>query len=169
MLGASFYRYWLIDDKVLEKIPAKAESIYRRVCLLPFVVKFVVYASVLSPNSAELRVFCMTDDKTEKALEQREGFIMVARSRDVEVYDEQVVHLTCSGTVISGSKSLKLSFTPFKENRLAFKVAGMNSAGPWSYRIGFISSLRQDADGRVPLLCNLEAVITEKVRCQSFV
>ena len=163
MLNILIHRYWLIEDKMPEKIPSKAESIYRQVCSLPYEVKFIVYAAVLTANSAELRVFCMTDDRTEKALEHMEGFVVVATSRSVEVYDDQTIHLTCNGTIISGSKSLKMSFRPFEENRLAFKVAGLNSSGPWSYRIGFISSLRQDADGRVPLLCGLEAVITEKV------
>jgi len=155
--------FWLIEDNVPERIPSKAESIYQRVCFLPYEVKFVVYAAVLTSNSAELRVFCMTDDKLEKALEQIEGFVLVGRSGNVEVYDGQTIHLTCNGTVISASRSLKLSFKPFEENRLAFKVAGLNSSGPWNYRLGFISNLRQDADGRVPLLCSLEAVISMKM------
>lgn len=162
----SFYRfrYWLIEDINPEKIPSKAENIYPAVCLLPFTVKFVVYASVISSTSYELRVFCVVNDKTERALEQREGFVKVARSQDVEVYEGQTVHITCNDSAKSVTKGLKLSFRPFIENRLAFKVAAMNVSGPWSYRLGFITSSRQDADGRLPLLCSLEVVITEKVK-----
>ena len=159
-----FYRYWLIEDEMPEKVLSKAENIYRKVCFLPYEVKFVVYAAVLTSDSVELRIFCMTDDRGEKALEQLEGFVVVAKSRGVEVYDNQTIHVTCNGAVLSGSKNLKLTFRPFEENRLAFKVAGLNSSGPWSYRIGFISSVKQDANGRVPLLCSLEAVISLKVK-----
>lgn len=34
---------------------------------------------------ARLRVFCMTDDKEDKTLENQEHFTEVAKSRDVEV------------------------------------------------------------------------------------
>jgi len=47
--------------------------------------RFVVFAKRHEPEEARLRVFCMTDDKEEKTLEQQEHFIEVAKSRDVEV------------------------------------------------------------------------------------
>ena len=36
-------------------------------------------------NEARMRVFCMTDDKEDKTLENQEHFQEVAKSRDVEV------------------------------------------------------------------------------------
>lgn len=47
--------------------------------------KFVVFAKRIDPLEARLRVFCMTDDKEDKTLEQQEHFTEVAKSRDVEV------------------------------------------------------------------------------------
>lgn len=47
--------------------------------------RFVVYAKRTDENQAQLRMFCVTDDKEDKALERIERFIQVAKSRDVEV------------------------------------------------------------------------------------
>jgi len=47
--------------------------------------RFVVFAKRHEAEEARLRVFCMTDDKEEKTLEQQEHFVEVAKSRDVEV------------------------------------------------------------------------------------
>lgn len=52
---------------------------------VPFMAKFVVFAKRVDPLEARLRVFCMTDDKEDKTLEQQEHFTEVAKSRDVEV------------------------------------------------------------------------------------
>ncbi|XP_065062598.1 ankyrin-3-like isoform X3 [Rhopilema esculentum] len=155
--------YWLCQDDQTDEIPRKVESLYPLICGLPFLAKFVVFARALTVNSAEMRVFCMTDGKTERALEKREGFVEIARSGDVEVHDEQTVYLKCNATTSPDIKSLKLTFKPFRENRLVFRATGLNSRGPWAYRLGFISSLRTDADGKIPLICSLEAVVTEKM------
>ena len=48
---------------------------------------FVVFAKRRADNEAQLRVFCMTDDKMDKTLECQERFREIARSRDVEVLD----------------------------------------------------------------------------------
>lgn len=47
--------------------------------------RFVVYAKRTDETQAQLRMFCVTDDKEDKALERIERFIQVAKSRDVEV------------------------------------------------------------------------------------
>lgn len=47
--------------------------------------RFVVFAKRVDPLEARLRVFCMTDDKEDKTLENQEHFTEVAKSRDVEV------------------------------------------------------------------------------------
>lgn len=53
--------------------------------------KFVIFAKTLDPIEARLRCFCMTDDKMDKTLEQQENFAEVARSRDVEVQNNQQI------------------------------------------------------------------------------
>lgn len=114
-------------------------------------------------NSAEFRLFCTTGDEAEKALEKQEGFVLVSKSRDFEFYEDQTLHIACNGVMTAGMKGLTMTFKPFRENRLTFKVAAQDSPGPWSYRIRVISSMRPDNEGRVPLLCSLDAVITKKV------
>ena len=44
-----------------------------------------MFAKRHDPLEGRVRVFCMTDDKEEKTLEQQEHFVEVAKSRDVEV------------------------------------------------------------------------------------
>ena len=157
------HRYWIIENEQPEKIPDKAETLYPLLSSLPFLVKFLIFGRVLNTSTAELRVFCVSDDKTEKSLEKSQGFVEIARSRDIEVYGEQELLVQCAEASLLGNKALKIRFRPFKENRLAFKVGGVNSTGPLSYRVAFISSLKQDANGRVPLLCTLDAVLPENV------
>ena len=156
-------RYWIIENEQPEKIPVKAEILYPLLSSLPFLVKFLIFGRVLDTSTAELRVFCVSDDKTEKSLEKSQGFVEIARSRDIEVYGDQELLLQCAGASLLSSKALKIRFRPFRENRLAFKVDGVSSTGPWSYRVAFISSLNQDANGRVPSLCCLDAVLPENV------
>lgn len=62
-----------------------ATDLYREVIMVPFMSKFVVFAKRHEPTEARLRVFCMTDDKVDKTLENQEHFTEIARSRDVEV------------------------------------------------------------------------------------
>ncbi len=162
-----FPRYWLIEHNMPEKAPAKAELLFPKICSLPFLTKFVIFARALTADTAELRVFCATDDRAEHTLERQEGLIEVAKSRDVELYDGQTVHLNFSGNMMPATKSLKMVFRAFKENRLALKVSALNSLDSWSCTIGFIGSLRPDINGRVGLLCNLDVVLPESVSITS--
>jgi hypothetical protein len=87
--------------------------------------KFVVFAKRVDPMEARLRVFCMTDDREDKTLEQQENFTEVAKSRDVEVLENKVQYLELVGNLIPVTKSgdqLQFSFKAFKENRLPFSV-----------------------------------------------
>lgn len=59
--------------------------ISREAIHVPFMAKFVVFAKRVDTLEARLRVFCMTDDREDKTLEQQEHFTEVAKSRDVEV------------------------------------------------------------------------------------
>lgn len=74
---------------------------------------------------ARLRVFCMTDDKEEKTLENQEHFLEVAKSRDVEVLQNKNIYVEFAGNLLPIFKSgeqLELNFTAFRENRLPFTV-----------------------------------------------
>lgn len=92
---------------------------------VPFMAKFVVFAKRVDPMEARLRVFCMTDDREDKTLEQQENFTEVAKSRDVEVLENKIQYLELAGNLVPVTKSgdqLQFSFKAFKENRLPFSV-----------------------------------------------
>lgn len=87
--------------------------------------KFVVFAKRIDPMEARLRVFCMTDDREDKTLEQQENFSEVAKSRDVEVLENKIQYLELAGNLIPVTKSgeqLQFPFKAFKENRLPFSA-----------------------------------------------
>lgn len=87
--------------------------------------KFVIFAKRVDTNEAKLRVFCMTDDKEDKTLEQQEHFTEVAKSRDIEVCEGRNIYLEFAGNIVQVLKSgeqLNMNFSAFKENRLAFNV-----------------------------------------------
>lgn len=92
---------------------------------VPFMAKFVVFAKRVDPMEARLRVFCMTDDREDKTLEQQEHFTEVAKSRDVEVLENKIQYIELAGNLIAVTKSgdqLQFPFKAFKENRLPFSV-----------------------------------------------
>ena len=62
-----------------------ANDLYREVIAVPFMSRFVVFAKRYDVTEARLRIFCMTDDKIDKTLENQEQFNEIARSRDIEV------------------------------------------------------------------------------------
>ena len=74
-----------MDCQNIGEAARMATELYREAYAVPFMSKFVVFAKRRDPQEARLRVFCMTDDKMEKTLENQEHFSEVARSRDVEV------------------------------------------------------------------------------------
>ena len=77
--------------------------------------KFVVFARRPFPIEGNLRLMCMTDDKEEKTLEKQEGFVEVARSRDVEVLANQHQFLEFAGSLVPIAKStdqLSVFFLP---------------------------------------------------------
>ena len=62
-----------------------ANPMYIEASVVPFMATFVVFAKRRDPLDGQLRIFCMTDDKMDKTLENQEKFVEVARSRDIEV------------------------------------------------------------------------------------
>ncbi|XP_039761177.1 ankyrin-2-like isoform X2 [Pararge aegeria] len=118
-------RYWLIDCRHVEDATKMATELYREAIHVPFMARFVVYAKRTDETQAQLRMFCVTDDKEDKALERIERFIQVAKSRDVEVHEGKSVHLEFGGNLVPVAKSgeqLSIPFRAFRENRMAFPV-----------------------------------------------
>ncbi|CAH0731545.1 unnamed protein product, partial [Brenthis ino] len=118
-------RYWLIDCRHVEDATKMATELYREAIHVPFMARFVVYAKRTDECQAQLRMFCVTDDKEDKALERIERFIQVAKSRDVEVHEGKPVYLEFGGNLVPVAKSgeqLSIPFRAFRENRVAFPV-----------------------------------------------
>ncbi|XP_072945806.1 uncharacterized protein [Epargyreus clarus] len=118
-------RYWLIDCRHVEDATKMATELYREAIHVPFMARFVVYAKRTDECQAQLRMFCVTDDKEDKALERIERFIQVAKSRDVEVHEGKPIYLEFGGNLVPVAKSgeqLSIPFRAFRENRVAFPV-----------------------------------------------
>ncbi|XP_059058497.1 ankyrin-2-like [Achroia grisella] len=118
-------RYWLIDCRHIEDATKMATELYREAIHVPFMARFVVYAKRTDECQAQLRMFCVTDDKEDKALERIERFIQVAKSRDVEVHEGKPIYLEFGGNLVPIAKSgeqLAIPFRAFRENRVAFPV-----------------------------------------------
>lgn len=77
-----------MDCKEIDQASNFARELYQELKAVPFMSKFVVFAKTHDPIEARVRVFCVTDDKIDKPLEQKEEFKEVARSKDVEVWSQ---------------------------------------------------------------------------------
>ncbi|XP_022217448.2 ankyrin-3 isoform X4 [Drosophila obscura] len=118
-------RFWLMDCRNIADAGRMATELYTYMAQVPFVVKFVVFAKRISYTEAKFSVFCMTDDKEDKTLEQQEYFTEVAKSRDIEVLQDQTIYIEFSGNLVPVLKSgeqLNTKFQAFRENRLSFIV-----------------------------------------------
>ncbi|KAG5680944.1 hypothetical protein PVAND_010419 [Polypedilum vanderplanki] len=118
-------RFWLMDCRNIADATKMATELYKEAIHVPFMAKFVVFAKRVDPMEARLRVFCMTDDREDKTLEQQENFTEVAKSRDVEVLENKIQYLELAGNLIPVTKSgdqLQFPFKAFRENRLPFSV-----------------------------------------------
>ncbi|XP_060661069.1 ankyrin-3 isoform X1 [Drosophila nasuta] len=134
-------RFWLMDCRNVSDAGRMATELYAYMAQVPFVAKFVVFAKKISSTEAKLSVFCMTDDKEDKTLEQQEYFKEVARSRDIEVLQDQNIYLEFAGNLVPMLKSgeqLNTKFQAFRENRLSFLVRIKDQEQSLS-RISFMS------------------------------
>jgi ankyrin len=130
--------------------------------------KFVVFAKRYEPLEAQLRVFCMTDDKEEKTLENQEHFTEVAKSRDVEVLEGKLQYLEFAGNLVPVTKSgeqLSLTFQAFRENRLPFVMRVKDSNQDPLGRIAFMRESRKvrTEQPQVPI-CNLNIELPDICR-----
>ena len=66
-------RFWLMDCRNVQEVTKMATTLYKEVIHVPFMAKYVVFSKRHEQLEARMRVFCMTDDKEEKTLEQQVG------------------------------------------------------------------------------------------------
>ena len=162
-------RFWLIDCRQVNEATKFATELYQEAIHVPFMSKFVVFAKRYDPLEAQLRVFCMTDDKEEKTLENQEHFTEVAKSRDVEVLESKPQYLEFAGNLVPVTKSgeqLSLTFQAFRENRLPFV---MRVKDPNQDPLGRIAFMRENKRirGSEPTqqpICNLNIELPDICR-----
>ena len=117
-----------------------------RLQLSSVVRRFVVFSKRHEVNEARLRVFCMTDDKEDKTLENQEHFAEVAKSRDVEVLEAKSSYVEVAGNLAPVTKSgeqLGLRFHAFRENRLPFNIRVKDPNNETVGRVSFSREPRQ--------------------------
>lgn len=150
-------RFWLIHCRQSQHCVNStkyANEIYKHLIAVPFMAKFVIFAKRRDINEANIRIFCMTDDKEERTLEVQEHYTQVAKSRDVEVLESQTMYLEFGGNLIpilNGQRNilqlnssmlineqLAFVFHAFQENRLAFLVR--------------LKEIGQEAKGRIAFM-----------------
>ncbi|XP_054713101.1 ankyrin-2-like isoform X4 [Uloborus diversus] len=158
-------RFWLMDCRQVNEATKFATELYREAIHVPFMAKFVVFAKRHDPLEAQLRVFCMTDDKEDKTLESQEHFTEVAKSRDVEVLEGKPQYLEFGGNLVPVTKSgeqLSLTFQAFRENRLPFTIRVKD---PHQEPIGRVAFMKEPRVGRgeppQSPICNLNIVLPE--------
>lgn len=161
-------RFWLMDCSNIPEATKMATELYREAIHVPFMAKFVVFSKRHQLEEARMRVFCMTDDREDKTLEQQELFVEVAKSRDVEVLEGKPQFLEFAGNLVPVTKSgdqLAFNFYAFRENRLPFTVRVKDQhADP----IGRVAFMRQPKVGRgdppqTPI-CNLNIALPDNIQ-----
>ncbi|XP_055858103.1 ankyrin-2 isoform X2 [Episyrphus balteatus] len=157
-------RFWLMDCRNVSEASRMATELYSYMAQVPFMVKFVVFAKRISNTEAKLSVFCMTDDKEDKTLEHQEYFTEVAKSRDVEIPEDQDIYLEFAGNllpVLKSGEQLNMKFHAFRENRLSFLVRVKDQEEPFG-RISFMSEPKI-SKGEAPQtpICTLNVTLTD--------
>ncbi|GBP41693.1 Ankyrin-3 [Eumeta japonica] len=160
-------RYWLIDCRHVEDATKMATELYREAIHVPFMARFVVYAKRTDQQQAQLRMFCVTDDKEDKALERIEKYAQVAKSRDVEVHEGKPCYLEFAGNLVPVTKSgeqLSVPFKAFRENRLAFSVMVKSVHADAVARCQFMREPKVPKGEPTPApICVLNIVIPEEM------
>ena len=137
-----------------------------RLQLSSVVRRFVVFSKRHEVNEARLRVFCMTDDKEDKTLENQEHFAEVAKSRDVEVLEAKSSYVEVAGNLAPVTKSgeqLSLRFHAFRENRLPFTVRVKDPHAEAMGRVLFMREpLRTDVPPQNPI-CKLNVALPDEI------
>merc|ERR1711970_430398 len=160
-------RSWLMDCRNISEATKMATSLYKEAIHVPFMAKFVVFSKRHELLEARMRVFCMTDDKEEKTLEQQEHFHEVAKSRDVEVLEGKTHHLEFFGNLFPVTKSgdqLSHKFHAFRENRLPFTVRVKDPNNDPLGRISFFREPKQArGEAQQTSICNLNINLPDDI------
>lgn len=175
-------RFWLMDCQNVNEATKMATELYREAIAVPFMSRFIVYAKRHDLNESKLRVYCITDDKEEKTLELRENFVLVAKSKEVEVLENRIQWLEMGGNIapaslskstvglsnignnqggsMSNADQLSFTFQSFLENRLPFTVRVRDQdQQPPSGRLVFLKDPKNaqlKSDVRSPPVCTLD-------------
>jgi ankyrin len=129
-------RFWLVDlssSQLVNECTRMAMELYREAIAVPFIGRYLIYAKRNDLNEAKLRVYCLTDDAciTDKTLEKRENFHLIAKSKDLEILDQrkQYLDINSSNLVVrsanataTSTEQLNFQFSSFSDNCLAFFV-----------------------------------------------
>ncbi len=157
-------RFWLMDCQNVPEATKMATELYREAIAVPFMSRFIVYGKRYDLTEARLRVYCITDDREEKALEVRENFVTIAKSKEVEVLENRMQWLEVAGNILPVTKSngeqLSMNFMAFYENRLPFvvKVKDLEQS-PALGRLVFLKDAKNapiKSDVRSPPVCTLD-------------
>lgn len=157
-------RFWLMDCQNVSEATKMATELYREAIAVPFMSRFIVYGKRFDVTEARLRVYCITDDREEKALETRENFSTIAKSKEVEVLENRTQWLEVAGNILPVTKSngeqLCTNFLAFYENRLPFivKVKDLEQS-PVNGRLVFLRDAKNapiKSDVRSPPVCTLD-------------
>lgn len=157
-------RFWLMDCQNVSEATKMATELYREAIAVPFMSRFIVYGKRSDITEARLRVYCITDDREEKALEVRENFLTIAKSKEVEVLENRTQYLEIAGNILpvikSNGEQLSMNFMAFYENRLPFivKVKDLDQ-NPVTGRLVFLKDAKNaqiKSDVRSPPVCTLD-------------
>ncbi|XP_039627381.1 ankyrin-3 isoform X10 [Polypterus senegalus] len=155
-------RFWLADCHQIPETVGLATQLYRELICVPYMAKFVVFAKMNDPVEAQLRCFCMTDDKVDKTLEQQENFEEVARSKDIEVLEGKTIFVDCYGNLTPLTKAgqqLVFNFYAFKENRLPFCVKVRDNGQEPCGRLSFLKEAKTSKGLPQTAVCNLNITL----------
>ncbi|XP_060605993.1 ankyrin-2-like isoform X12 [Ruditapes philippinarum] len=156
-------RFWLMDCQATTESASMATEIYHEAINVPYMARFVVFAKRTGTEEGQLRMFCMTDERTDKTLEKQQNFTEVARSRDVEVLEGRQQFIEMAGNLIPVTKSgdqLFIDFKAFRENRLPCTVRIRDQDQESAARVAFMKEPKV-ARGEAPQspICNLNITL----------
>ncbi|XP_053392979.1 titin homolog isoform X42 [Mercenaria mercenaria] len=156
-------RFWLMDCQATTESASMATEIYHEAINVPYMARFVMFAKRTGTEEGQLRMFCMTDERTDKTLEKQQNFTEVARSRDVEVLEGRQQFIEMAGNLIPVTKSgdqLFIDFKAFRENRLPCTVRIRDQDQESAARVAFMKEPKV-ARGEAPQnpICNLNITL----------
>ncbi|KAH3869536.1 hypothetical protein DPMN_032705 [Dreissena polymorpha] len=156
-------RFWLMDCQATTESAAMATDIYHEAVTVPYMARFVVFAKRTGTEEGQLRMFCMTDDRTDKTLEKQQHFVEVARSRDVEVCEGRQQFIEMAGNLIPVTKSgdqLFVDFKAFRENRLSCTLRVRDQDQESAARVAFMKEPKvARGEAPQPPICNLNITL----------